>query len=119
MQKVIDIIKVYYPIILFIIGLVIIRYFADTVLNNINNNIFRKEQEIKNLEKQIEILEAKNAVYLDSIKVLNYLEDSLIQYKDGVVIEKVKIQTIYENKISDINSYTISQIDSVLTDKYN
>ena len=119
MQKILDVIKAYYPIILFIVGLLIVRYFADAVYSSINNNIFKKEQKIKNLEKQIEILEERNTLYLDSIKVLNYLEDSLILYKDGVVVEKIKIQTIYENKISDINSYTISQIDSVLTDRYN
>jgi ABC-type microcin C transport system duplicated ATPase subunit YejF len=119
MNKISDFLSKHYNIILFFAVVFFLMYLADKMTDTLDRKIFEKEQEIKNLEKQIEELELQNGVYLDSIKVLQYLEDSLIVYKDGVIIEKIKIQTVYENKISDIDSYTITQIDSVLSDRYN
>jgi ABC-type oligopeptide transport system ATPase subunit len=119
MSKVFEFLNKHYHIILFFTVVFVLMYLADKKIDTLDKKIFEEEQEIKSLEKQIEELELQNSVYLDSIKVLQYLEDSLIVYKDGVIIEKIKIQTVYENKISNIDSYTITQIDSVLSDRYN
>ncbi len=119
MKKISDFLSKHYHIILFFGVVFVLAYLADKMTDTLDKKIFEKEQEIKSLEKQIEELELQNGIYLDSIKVLQYLEDSLVVYKDGVIIEKIKVQTVYENKISDINNYTIGQIDSVLTDRYN
>ena len=119
-MNIVDVIKKNYIWIL--LTIFIIGFITLTILNSADkakdNKIKNKEVEIKVLEYKIKELSKENKIYMDSIKVLKEIEDSLVAVQDGVVVERIIIKKEYEVNIKNINSLSVTEIDSILTNRY-
>lgn len=119
-MNIVDVIKKNYIWIL--LTIFFIGFITLTILNSSDKSkdlkIKDKEAEIKVLEYKIEELSKENKIYMDSIKILKEIEDSLVAVQDGVVVEKIIIKKEYETNIKNINSLSVTEIDSILTNRY-
>ena len=95
------------------------------IFNLVNFNYVknRKIEKYKNIIKQNELL--KDSILIDlelKEKELKLLQDSFKIYQaelDGVIVEKEKIKIEYVKETNNVGNFTILQIDSFFSSRYN
>lgn len=82
-------------------------------------------KEYKALQKKYDSLESLNLRMKDTIEsnllAINNLKNydsALMQQYKGLKAETIKIKQYYENKISNLSNYSISQLQSEFTKRY-
>jgi hypothetical protein len=82
-------------------------------------------KEYKALQKKYDSLQSLNLRMKDTIEInllainnLKNYDSALMQQYKGLKAETIKIKQYYENKISNLSNYSISQLQSEFTKRY-